>query len=73
MERNVHKIIEEKPARKKCNCTWQNNTKMHLEETGCDDADWIQVAQDTIQWQPLVNTIMRLWVPQNACNSSVAE
>jgi hypothetical protein len=46
---------------------------MHLEETGCDDADWIQVAQDTIQWQPLVNTIMRLWVPQNACNSSLAE
>jgi hypothetical protein len=28
--------------------------------------DWIQLAQDRDQWRALVNTVMNLWIPQNA-------
>jgi hypothetical protein len=26
--------------------------------------DWIQVAQDKIQWQAFVNMVMNLWIPE---------
>jgi hypothetical protein len=32
-------------------------------EIGCDDLDWIHVAQDRVQWRVLVNTVMDLRVP----------
>jgi hypothetical protein len=31
--------------------------------------DWIDLAQDRARWQALVNTVMNLWVPQNAAIS----
>jgi len=30
---------------------------------GCDNEDWIHLAQNRVQWRTLVNTIMNLWVP----------
>jgi hypothetical protein len=43
--------------------TWENNIKMDLRETGLEGVDWIHVAQDSVQWQALVNTVMNLRVP----------
>jgi hypothetical protein len=37
--------------------------KMELRETGWDDMDWIDLAQDRDQWRPLVNTVLNLRVP----------
>jgi len=29
---------------------------------GRDDVDWINLAQDKVQWRDLVNIVMNLWV-----------
>jgi hypothetical protein len=42
---------------------WEDNIKMDLKETGIDGANWIQLAQDRVQWRASVNTVMNLRVP----------
>jgi hypothetical protein len=37
---------------------WEDNIKMDLRETGIDGVNWIQLAQDRVQWQACVNTVM---------------
>jgi hypothetical protein len=44
-------------------CRWEYNIKMDLREIGIDRANWIQLAQDRIQWRAFVNTVMNLRVP----------
>jgi hypothetical protein len=48
----------ERPRRR-----WEDNIKMDLGEIGIDGANWIQLAQDRVQWLALVNTVMNLRVP----------
>jgi hypothetical protein len=36
---------------------------MDVRETGIDEASWIQLAQDRVQWRACVNTAMNLRVP----------
>jgi hypothetical protein len=36
--------------------------KMDLREIGIDKANWIQLAQDKVQWRAFVNTVMNLRV-----------
>jgi hypothetical protein len=36
---------------------------MDLKETGCENVEWIKLAQDRVQWQSFVNTVMNFWVP----------
>jgi hypothetical protein len=43
-----------------------DNIKMGLREIGWDGVDWIDMAQDRVQWRALVNTVLNLWVPYNA-------
>jgi hypothetical protein len=42
---------------------WEDNIKMDLRETGIDGANWIQLAQDRVQWRAFVNTVMNFRVP----------
>jgi hypothetical protein len=42
---------------------WEDNIKLDLMEKGIDGANWIRLAQDRVQWQAFVNTVMKLRVP----------
>jgi hypothetical protein len=42
---------------------WEDNIKMDLREIGFDGVNWIQLAQDRVQWRAFVNTVMNLLVP----------
>jgi hypothetical protein len=42
---------------------WEDNIKMDIRETGTVWANWIQLAQDGVQWRACMNTIMNLRVP----------
>jgi len=37
--------------------------KMDLQEVGCRDIDWIELAQDRDRWRALENAVMNLWIP----------
>jgi hypothetical protein len=43
---------------------WKDNNKMDLREIEIDGANWIQLAQDRVQWQAFVNMTMNLRVPK---------
>jgi hypothetical protein len=42
---------------------WEDNIKMDLREIGIDGANWIQLAQDRVQWRACMNTVLNLRVP----------
>jgi hypothetical protein len=42
---------------------WEDNIKMDLREIEIDGTNWIQLAQDSVQWGACVNTVMNLRVP----------
>jgi hypothetical protein len=42
---------------------WMNNMKIDLREIEWDGMDWIDLAQDRVQWRALVNTVMNFWIP----------
>jgi hypothetical protein len=48
----------ERPRRR-----WEDNIKTDLGEIGIDGANWIQLAQDRVNWRAFVNTVMNLRVP----------
>jgi hypothetical protein len=39
---------------------------MDFREIGINGANWIQLAQDRVQWRAFVNTVMNLRVPQES-------
>jgi len=43
---------------------WKDKIKMNLKKhIWCEDMDWIHLAQDSVKWLVLVNTVMNIWVP----------
>jgi hypothetical protein len=42
---------------------WEDNIKLYLREIEIDGANWIQMAQDRVQWRAFVNTVLNLRVP----------
>jgi hypothetical protein len=65
--RNIYRVLVGEPERKRPlgrpRYRWEDNIKLGLREIGIDGANWIQLAQDRIQWQAFVNMVMNLWVP----------
>jgi len=47
---------------------WEDSIKTDLTETGHKDADWIHLAQDSVQWQAYVRAVMNSQVPQKVGN-----
>jgi hypothetical protein len=41
---------------------WEDNIKTDLQEVGCGDMDWIELAQDKDRWRALVSAVMNLRV-----------
>jgi hypothetical protein len=42
--------------------SWEDNIKMDLQEVGCSDMDWIELAQVRDRWRVLVTAVMNFWV-----------
>jgi hypothetical protein len=42
---------------------WEYNIKMDLRKIGIDGTNWIQLAQDRVQWRACVNTVINLRLP----------
>jgi hypothetical protein len=65
--RSVHRVLVGRPEGKRRlgrpRRRWEDNIKMDLREIGIDGANWIQLAQDRVQWWAFVNTMMNLQVP----------
>jgi hypothetical protein len=65
--RGVYKVSVGKPKGKRTlgrpRHRWEDNTKRDLTEIGINGPNWIQLAQDRVQWQAFVNMVMNLWVP----------
>jgi hypothetical protein len=52
------KIPLERPRRR-----WEDNIMMDLQEIGCGDMDWIEMAQDRDRWRAFVNAVMNFQIP----------
>jgi hypothetical protein len=65
--RGVYRILVGRPEGKRPlerrRRRWEDNIKMDLWEIGIDGTNWIQLAQDRVQWRDCVNTVMNLRVP----------
>jgi hypothetical protein len=64
--RGVYRVLVGRPKGKRPlgrpRRRWDDNIKMDLMEVGIDGANWIQLAQDRVQWQAFVNMVMNLQV-----------
>jgi len=65
--RGVYRILIGKPEGKRPigrpRHRWEDNIKMNLQEVGCGDMYWIELAQYRYRWRVLVTAVMNLWVP----------
>jgi hypothetical protein len=65
--RGVYRVLVGRPEGKRplgrSRHRWEDNIKMDLREIGMDGANWIRLAQDSVQWRAFVNTVMNLQVP----------
>ena len=44
---------------------WEDNIRMDLKEIGINTRNWVDLAQDTDYWRPLVNAAVNLRVTQS--------
>jgi len=62
----VHRVMVGKPEGKRPlgrpRRRWEDDIKMALQEVGCGETDWIELAQDRDRWRAVVNAVMNLRV-----------
>jgi len=60
--RGVYRVLVGKPEGKRPlgrpSRRWEGYIKMDLQELGCVDMEWIELAQDRDRWRALVNVVM---------------
>jgi hypothetical protein len=65
--RGVYRVLVGRPEGKRpldrSRHKWEDNIKLVLREIGINGVNWIQLAQDGVQWEAFVNTVMNLQVP----------
>jgi hypothetical protein len=65
--RGVYRVLVGRPEGKRPlgrpRGRWEDNVKMDLREIGIDGVNWIQLAQDRVQWWAFVNMVMNHQVP----------
>jgi hypothetical protein len=65
--RGVYRVFVGRPEGKRPlgrpRCRWEESIKMELREIEIDVVNWIQLAQDRVQWRACVNTVMNVRVP----------
>jgi hypothetical protein len=65
--RGVFRVLVGKPEGKRLlgrpRHRWKDNIKMDLQQVGCGDVDWIELAHDMDRRRALVNVVMNLQVP----------
>jgi hypothetical protein len=65
--RGVYRVLVGRPQGKRSlgrpRHRWEDNIKLDLREMGIEGANWIQLAQDRVQWRTFVNAVMYLCVP----------
>jgi hypothetical protein len=65
--RGVYRVMVRRPEGKRPlgrpRRRWECNIKMDLREIGIDGMNWIQLAQDRVQWWACVNMVINLRVP----------
>jgi hypothetical protein len=42
---------------------WEDNIMMDLQEEGCGNMDWKDLAQDSDRWRALIDAVMNFRVP----------
>ena len=66
-ERGAYRVLVGKPEGKRLlwrpRRRWVDNIRMDLQEVGCENVDWIGLAQDRDGWRKLVSAVMNLRVP----------
>jgi hypothetical protein len=66
-ERGVYRVLVGRPEGKRplgrSRYRWDDIIKLDLRKIEIDRANWIQLAQDRVQWRAFVNTVMNLRVP----------
>jgi hypothetical protein len=66
-ERGVYRVFVGRPEGKtplgRPRHRWEDNIMMDLREIGIDGANWIQLAQDRVQWRACVSMVLNLRVP----------
>jgi hypothetical protein len=64
--RGVYKVLDGRPKAKRPlvrpRHKWEDNIKLDLMEIGFNGVNWIQLAQDRVQWWACVNMVMNLRV-----------
>jgi hypothetical protein len=65
--RGVYRVLVGRPEVKRPlerhRSGWEDNITLDLREVGIDGSNWIQLAQDRVQWLAFVNTVMNVRVP----------
>jgi hypothetical protein len=65
--RGVYRVLVGRPEGKsplgRPRRRWEDNIKMDLWEIGIDEANWIRLAQDRVQWRDFVSTVKNLRFP----------